>query len=138
MFTLRDICSKNGRHSGSFWASAYHMAAQGLIGFADRKYHVWGASILAKYNMRVRTVVWHKSLVIEDLVVREQWVDLEPRQVQAPLFAGDVATLSNADLDKLIKRVQEERFERLLKARYDGGDVNMQASGGSLERCGCG
>ena len=124
IFTLRDICSKNGRHNGSFWASAYHMAAQGLIGFADRKYHVWGASILAKYNMRVRTVVWHKSLAIEDVVIREQWADLEPRQVQAPLFAGDVATLSNADLDKLIKRVQEERFERLLKARYDGGDVN--------------
>lgn len=127
VFTLRDICNKNGQHNGSFWGAAYHLASQGLIGFADRKYHVWGASKLATYSMRVRTVVWHKDLEIENVILREQWVDLAPIQVQAPLFAGDVATLSNTDLDELMQRVQKERFERHLKARYVGGNVNTCA-----------
>lgn len=126
-FTLRDICNKNGKHSGSFWAAAYHLASQGLIGFADRKYHVWSASSLATYSMRVRSVVWHKSLEVENIIIREQWVDLEPKQVQTPLFTDDVATMSNADLDELVQRLQKERFERHLKARYNGGDLNTCA-----------
>ena len=57
VFTLRELCSSNGRHSGSFWAAAYNLAAKGMIGYADRKYHVWGASVLARYNQRVRSAV---------------------------------------------------------------------------------
>jgi hypothetical protein len=127
VFTLRDICNKNGQHNGAFWAAAYHLASKGLIGFADRKYHVWSVSKLATYSMRIRTVVWHKDLEIENVILREQWVDLVPVQVQAPLFAGDITTLSNEDLNSLMQRVQKERFERLLKARYSGGDVNTCA-----------
>lgn len=127
VFTLRELCSSNGRHSGSFWAAAYNLAAKGMIGYADRKYHVWGASVLARYNQRVRSAVWHKSMTIEDIVVREGWVDMVPRQVQAPLFGGDVGELSNDDLEGLLQRVQQERFERALKARYVGGDVNTCA-----------
>jgi hypothetical protein len=127
VFTLRDICNKNGSHNGSFWAAAYHLASQGLIGFADRKYHVWSASTLASYNMRIRTVVWHKSLTIENVIIREQWVDQVPLQVQTPLFTDDVSTMSNTDLDKLMEKLQIERFERHLKARYNGGDLSTCA-----------
>jgi len=121
-FTLRDICNKNGRHNGSFWAAAYHLASQGLIGFADRKYHVWSASVLASYHMRVRTVVWHKSLNIENVIIREQWVDQPVRQVQTPLFTDDVSTMSDEHLNTLMDKLHKERFERHLKARYHGAD----------------
>jgi len=130
VFTLRDLCGANGKHNGSFWAAAYHLASTGQIGIADRKYHVWSACTLVSQPMRIRTVVFHNSRTIEDLIVREQWADRcvtqEMPQVQAPLFGNvdDVASLSNVDLDGLLQRIQKERFERALKARYEGGDVN--------------
>ena len=46
LHTLRDICAKkNGAHSGSFWAAAYHLAAQGKIGYAGRKYHQFSGDL---------------------------------------------------------------------------------------------
>ena len=123
IFTLRDICNKNGRHNGSFWGAAYHLAAQGKIGLADRKYHVWSASVLATYPTRIRTVIWNKDLDIENVIIREQWIDLVPNPKQAPLFKKeDVSTLSDSDLDDLMRRVSKERFERMLISRFKGSD----------------
>ena len=122
IFTLRDLVSSSGKHVGSFWAAAYHLASTGQIGIADRKYHIWSACVLVAQPSRIRTVVFHRDYAIEDIIVREQWADqhvtMQAEQVQAPLFGDvdDVESLSNADLDGLLQRIQKERFERALKA----------------------
>ena len=78
--------------------------------------------MLRSYNQRNRVVVWHKDHQVENITIRESWVDLPVKQKQTPLFSNDISTLSNLDLDELIERASKEKFERLLRSRFIGAD----------------
>lgn len=122
VFTLREICNKNGAHSGSFWAAAYYLASQGKIGLADRKYHIFGGD-LSGYGQRMRCVVWHRDHKPKGVTIRPQWaahevVTVEP--VQPSLFDAKIDDLSTEDLDALIKKAQALRLDRALEERYRG------------------
>lgn len=123
--TLRDICAKkNGAHSGSFWAAAYHLAAQGKIGYADRKYHQFSGD-LASLAKRVRSVVWHRDYTPKGYTIHPRWAAYQRSTTQPSLFGDNITELNNDELDKLIARAQEVRLDRLLEGRYRGAVDHM-------------
>ena len=118
--TLRDICNKKGSHSGSFWAAAYHLAAQGKIGLSDRKYHVWMHSILGTYSSRIRCVVWHIGHEVDNLVIRPNWASYHSETTQPSLFGDNIHKLSSDELKKVIERASDVLIDRALESRYRG------------------
>ena len=124
IFTLREICNKNGAHSASFWAAAYHLASKDKIGFADRKYHVFGGD-LSTYPQKMRCVVWHRDHKPKGVTIKPSWATHEPPSVQPSLFGGDIESLSSNDLDALIKRAQSLKIVRALEERYKGADEDL-------------
>jgi hypothetical protein len=128
IFTLREICNKNGVHSGSFWAVAYHLASQGKIGFADRKYHMFGGD-LSGYGQRIRCVVWHRDHKPKGITIKPRWAtheapQEEPQPVQPSLF-GNIEDLTSVELENLIKRAQSLKIIRALEERYKGADEQI-------------
>ncbi|QDP50706.1 MAG: hypothetical protein Unbinned627contig1001_23 [Prokaryotic dsDNA virus sp.] len=123
--TLRTICNaKNGAHNGTFWTAAYSLAARGKIGYADRKYHVFGGD-LASLTKKVRCVVWHRDHVPQGYSIRPQWAAYQASTTQPSLFGDNITSLNSEELDRLIERAQEVRFERLLEGRYRGAVDHM-------------
>jgi len=128
IFTLREICNKNGAHSGSFWAAAYHLASQGKIGFADRKYHVFGGDLSA-YPQKMRCVVWHKDHKPKGITIKPSWATHEapqedPQPAQPSLF-GNIEDLTSVELESLIRRAQSLKIIRALDERYKGADDQL-------------
>ena len=104
--SLSIIAESLRKKSGSIWGAAYDLAANGKIGVADRKYHLFSSNpLLAKLSKKQSIVVWHRKLNV-NVSIRPQWakqissiqtnknaISLEP--VQPALFDLDAESMSN-------------------------------------------
>ena len=126
------VIAEQMRKSGpATWPAAYDLAAKGEIGFADRKYHLFDTHPeLKKLPKLQRIAVWHKRHEIK-VAIRPQWatqisrvqidenaISLQP--VQPSLFDVDPESMSNTDLDAMIKRLQALKITREIEKRYEG------------------
>ena len=136
--SLSVISEQMRRNWPATWPAAYHLAAKGKIGFADRKYHLFDSNPqLKKLSKQQRIVVWHKNHDIQ-VAIRPQWATLTTEQMQAQtidrqqieslesqpvqpsLFDVDPESMSNNDLDAMIQRLQALKITREIEKRYEG------------------
>ena len=129
--SLAVIAEQIKKSSRMTWPAAYHLCAKGEINFADRKYHLFDSNpLLAKLSKKQRIVVWHRKLNV-NVSIRPQWakeissiqknknaISLEP--IQPALFDLDAESMSNTDLDDMIKRLQALKLMREIDQRYEG------------------
>ena len=136
--SLSVIAEQMPKKSGSIWGAAYDLAANGRIGIADRKYHLFESNrLLAKLSKKQRIVVWHQTKklnvairprwatlttnqVQEQTIDRQQIESLESQPVQPSLFDVDPESMSNSDLDAMIQRLQALKITREIEKRYEG------------------
>ena len=105
--------------SGTLYSAIYRLAAQGKIGFASTKYHVFKHSehetIKATSTKRAGVLLWHKDYEAS-APLREEWID-EPSE-QLPLFDGGLESMSSEDLKELIQRAERIQIQRGIDRRY--------------------
>lgn len=128
------------KRSGSIWGAAYHLAAKGKIGFADRKYHVFDSCAeLKRLPKGQRIAVWHKEANI-DVAIKPQWAtmqiqksqikenmidvlqmqSIQQKPVQQSLFDLEVDDMTNQEIDSMINRLKALKITREIEKRYEG------------------
>lgn len=123
--TITEILEHYNATSGQFYSAAYSLAERGLIGFADRQYHIFAQhKETKKIHKRNRFVIWHKDYEIQ-IPIRPQFASYQSKNDQPSLFGDNINELSNDELSKLIERAQKLKLDRELDNRYAGGMAHV-------------